>query len=230
MSAARANSHVLDVRIEKENVRTQVVRAIRNAIISGEFLAGSRLVESDLCAALEVSRPSLREALRHLESEHLVHFIPNRGCFVAELGWDDALQIYETRLVIEPEIASRAADRISDKAIMALDQAITDFAIAVEAKDKVGEVSATTDFYQVITGSAGNVIMAGILDGLNARISVLRTRSMSQPERSRQSLIELSAITTAIRARDSLAAREAARSHVENACEAARHAMHRAEA
>ena len=176
-----------------------------------------------------MSRPSLREALRHLESEHLVRFIPNRGCFVAELGWDDALQIYETRLVIEPEIASRAADRISDKAIVALDQAISDFAIAVEAKDKVGEVSATTGFYQVIMGSAGNAIMAGILDGLNARISVLRARSMSQPERSRRSLSELSEIAKAIKARDASAARAAARSHVENACEAARHAMRKAD-
>ncbi|WP_430038048.1 GntR family transcriptional regulator [Neorhizobium sp. BT27B] len=79
MSAARANPNVLEVRIEKENIRSQVVRAIRRAIISGEFLPGPRLVESDLCAALEVSRPSLREALRHLESEHLVTSYPTEA-------------------------------------------------------------------------------------------------------------------------------------------------------
>lgn len=225
MGAVRANVKAVEIKIEKDGIRAQVVRALRQAIIAGEFLPGQRLVEADLCEALEISRPSLREALRHLESERLVQFIPNRGCFVAELAWEDAEQIYQTRLLLEPEVASLASSRADEEGIQALGEALRQFHEAMSRSDKLLEVLASTRFYQVIADIAGNVVIKDILDGLNARISVLRARSMSHPDRSKHSFREMTAIYEAVASHDAMAARDAARVHIENACAAAKAAM-----
>ena len=71
----------LDLRITPRTVQQQTIEKLRLAIIAGVFPPGSRLVESQLCAQLGVSRPSLREALRSLQAERLIEIIPNRGPF-----------------------------------------------------------------------------------------------------------------------------------------------------
>ena len=60
-------------------IRSQVVEMLRAAITGGQFTPGQRLVEKDLCDSMGVSRPSVREALRQVESEGLIVTIPNRG-------------------------------------------------------------------------------------------------------------------------------------------------------
>ncbi|MFB9950701.1 GntR family transcriptional regulator [Rhizobium puerariae] len=225
MAAVRANVKAVEIKIEKDGIRAQVVRVLRQAIIAGDFLPGQRLVEADLCAALEISRPSLREALRHLESERLVQFIPNRGCFVAKLAWEDAEQIYQTRILLEPEVAALASDHADKESIQALGEALNQFHQGMSSSDKLLEVSASTHFYQIIADMAGNAVIKDILEGLNARINVLRARSMSHPARSKHSFQELTAIHDAIARHDAAAARAAARVHIENACAAAKAAM-----
>ena len=66
-------------------VRKKVAEMLRNAIVSGQLPGGRRLIERDLCEALGVSRPSVREALRELEMEGFVESIPNRGPVVTEI-------------------------------------------------------------------------------------------------------------------------------------------------
>lgn len=225
MLQERASLKGVDLRIEKDGVRAQVVRVLRQAIIAGEFLPGQRLVEIDLCEALQISRPSLREALRHLESERLVTFVPNRGCFVAAMEWADAEHIYETRLLLEPEMVARAAERIQDVQLSELTVGLEQFRLAVAQNSKLDQVSASDHFYQAIFSAAGNTIIEEILKGLNARISVLRARSMSRSGRAPHSLAELEAIRAALIARNPEEARLAARRHIENACASARAAM-----
>ncbi|ERK16286.1 Transcriptional regulator, GntR family [Pantoea sp. AS-PWVM4] len=215
----------LNIMIDKDSIRMQVARALRQAIISGELLPGQKLIEAELCEALEISRPSLREALRTLESERLVHFIPNRGSFVAELAWKDAEEIYATRMILEPEIAAQACKCKDEGLREQFSVALNQFASAVKSSDKLGQVLTTTQFYMALAEMAENRIVKDILDGLNARISVLRARSMSNPERSNHSLDEMLAIHQAVIAGNESEARSAAAIHIRNACEAARIAM-----
>ena len=66
-------------------LRREIESRLRAAITQGRFHSGERLIERELCEMLGVSRPSLREALRHLEAEELVTLRPNRGPAVAEI-------------------------------------------------------------------------------------------------------------------------------------------------
>ena len=59
-------------RPQKKTVIYDCVERLRNAIIVGELQPGQKLIEANLCQAMVVSRPSLREALRVLEAEGLI--------------------------------------------------------------------------------------------------------------------------------------------------------------
>ncbi len=69
----------MDLRISPRTVQQETVDKLRLAILSGMFQPGNRLVESQLCIQLGISRPSLREALRSLAAERLIEIVPNRG-------------------------------------------------------------------------------------------------------------------------------------------------------
>lgn len=198
-------------------VRQQVLESVRTAIVSGRFRPGQRLVEKELCTLLGVSRPSVREALRQLESEGLVSSIPNRGPVVAVLDRDHAAGIYEVRASLEGLAARLFADRASADQLAVLNATYDDLAKAVSADDVDQAVAVKDRFYEVILEGAGNPMIPGILGQMNARITFLRRVSLSSPKRLPAMLREIKAIVTAIRRRDGAAAERAAVAHVNNA-------------
>src|SRR5678816_3261076 len=70
------------------------VSRLRNSIMQGELRPGQKLIEADVCRQLQISRASLREVLRILETERLIEMIPNRGPSVAKLGWEEIAVSY----------------------------------------------------------------------------------------------------------------------------------------
>ncbi len=87
-----------------QTVRDRITAVLRDDILMGQFVPGQRLSEAELCAHLDTSRPSVREALRQLEAERLIEIQPYRGPSVARLDWADAAQIYDVRALMEPEV------------------------------------------------------------------------------------------------------------------------------
>src|SRR5579885_3504051 len=95
-------------------VREQVGARLRQAIVTGHFQPGARLIERELCTLLGVSRTSLREALRQLESDGLVVNIPHKGLVVATMTREEAEEIYQVRAAMEGLAGRLAALRATD--------------------------------------------------------------------------------------------------------------------
>lgn len=203
-------------------VRSQTVSNLRNAILTGRIGPGERLVEAELCRLLGVSRPSVREALRQLEAERLVVITPFKGPAVARIDWPEAQQIYEVRAVLEGQAAYLFAARASKEEMAAMEGALKRFEAAVREDNAAGRLLHTDEFYNVMLGGCGNMVIADLLTGLQARISFLRARSMSQQGRSNESARELRRILTAIAAGDADKARTACIEHVRRAATAAK--------
>ncbi|MCX5375393.1 GntR family transcriptional regulator [Streptomyces sp. NBC_00091] len=91
-----------------------VCTAIRDDIVSGFFGPGGRLTEEVLARRYGVSRVPVREALRTLESEGFVTTRRHAGACVAEPTEQEAADLLELRMLLEPLAASRAARRRSD--------------------------------------------------------------------------------------------------------------------
>lgn len=214
----------VDLRVSPSTVQKQAVEKLREAILTGVFKPGDRLVESELCARLGISRPSVREALRALEAERLVANIPMQGNLVPVVPWEEAEQIYHVRLLLEGEAATLAARNASADHIEEMRAALHAFADAVREEHRENLLKTTGRFYDGLLSACGNVIIADLLRGLVARISFLRDRSMSRPGRAQHSLKEMQAMLEAIEAGDTKAARHAAQTHVRCASAAARKA------
>jgi DNA-binding GntR family transcriptional regulator len=79
----------------------EVADALRDAIMTGRFEPGQRLIEHELATQLAVSRGPVREALSRLSQEGLVVVDRHRGASVVTLSGDEADQIYSLRTVLE---------------------------------------------------------------------------------------------------------------------------------
>lgn len=179
-------------------LRQKVVDALRQEITDGRFPQGSRLVERELCELTGVSRTLIREALRQLETEGLVTVIPNRGPVVREIDMEEARQIYEVRASLE----GLACALFAGKATPADHQTLRDMKGTIGAMagqgDLRGVLREKNRLYDLVTNSCGNQVLAGILQPLLARISILRSMSIAQPGRLAPMRDEVDAIIDAI--------------------------------
>jgi DNA-binding GntR family transcriptional regulator len=202
-------------------VRAMVAQKLREAIMSGSLKPGQRLVERELCEMMGVSRPSIREALRHLEADGLVNTVPHRGPVVSTISLEEARQLYDARAVLEG-FAGRECARLRDPdVVQRIGEALTRLKAAAARQDLVGCLEAKTDFYGALIGGCRNGFVQKMLKPLHDRISLLRITSMSQPKRINKSLREVTAIWRAIQNGDEELAERCCSDHVKAAAVAA---------
>ncbi len=206
-------------------VRHQVASALRASLEDGKFAPGERLIERDLCVQLDVSRPSLREALRELESEGLVTSIANRGVFVSVLSIRDAREIYEIREQLEGLIAARFAEYASSTQLARF-EAAADRLLEAYARPE-GLTEARRDFHTALWDGADHNLATSMLRGIQLRANQLRRMTLSDPDRMQESVLETKELLAAIRARNPDAAAEVAKRHVRRAATTALRLMER---
>jgi DNA-binding GntR family transcriptional regulator len=93
---------------------------IREAIFSGVYPPGARLVQGEIAERFGTSVTPVREAMRDLANDGLIEVHPQRAATVRDVDLDEAVEINEMRLVLEPLAARRAAERITDAELAAL--------------------------------------------------------------------------------------------------------------
>ena len=218
---SQANGESMRIESVAAPVRQQVAQTLRNAIMLGRFLPGQRLVEKDLCELMNVSRPSVREALRELESEGLVENIPNKGPRVASISTEDITNIYQIRGVLEALGAKLFALNATDAQIATLEKAVENVATAYRGKSSEENLSAKGRFYDLLLEGAGNSLLTSTHRSITARVNVLRRLSLSSQSRLPESLKEIRIIMKAIKRRDATAAFDASIAHIEFAATAA---------
>ena len=102
------------------SLRDQVFARLEEDILSGRYLPGDALTECGIASTLGVSRTPVREAIRQLDQEGLVDFLPNRGAIVKGLSDEDIRDIGEIRTKIEGIAARRAAKTITESQLLEL--------------------------------------------------------------------------------------------------------------
>lgn len=151
-------------------LRDVVFNTLRQAILTGDFLPGERLMEITLAKRLGVSRTPVREAIRKLELEGLVVMIPRKGAAVARITVSDLKDVLEVRCHLEEFAASIACDRITEEEKAQLTVALKAFEQAIEDKDLRLIAQRDVEFHDVIFRATKNKRLLQIINNLREQI------------------------------------------------------------
>lgn len=200
-------------------LREQITDALRRAILEFRLAPEQRLVERELMEVSGVSRATIREVLRSLEGEGLVRIVPQRGAVVDVPGPAEAAELYEVRATLEGLAARRFVAHASPADHAALATAHQAFAdVARDRPDEILDLlRAKDDFYAALLDGAGSSAIRTLLGQLQARVRLLRARSLSRPGRPAESAAELGALVAALAAGDTAAAVAVCERHIDNA-------------
>lgn len=206
------------VRVEAAPLRQKVTAELRRAIELGTLAAGERLVEKDLCAKLNVSRPLLREALRDLEVNGVIKNLSARGMIVAHLTRDEMINIYRVRCAIELMLAEQFVKCSTEEEIAELRAAVKEIRAATSSY--AATLDAHRSFYEVWCRGAKNQFSFELLRNIQLRLAVVRNKTLT-PEFLRKNAAGREEIVKCMARKDVDASRAAVRSHVNYAANAA---------
>lgn len=195
-----------------------VLGVLRRAILNGELESGSRLVQAELAAMLDVSTTPVREALRDLATEGLVQFDPHRGAIVAELSADDVHDIYEIRMVLEPLAMRQAVPNLSDALIAQLRKLHETMLAEPHSADWVDR---NRVFHMAVYETAASPRLAAIIRNLqDASVMYIGAFLQHKPELRDEANHDHAAILEALENRDAEAAVKALEGHLRTSIDA----------
>jgi len=215
--------------IKKTRIHEEVVNQIYQMIRDGRFKAGDQLPsERELAETFKISRTSVREALRALETQGLIISRTGMGNFIADLPIESLVaplarllveeksalaDIFELRKLIEPQIASLAAERATAREIDRMKRLLDKQKEQVDAG--ATGVDADTEFHFAIGRATQNHAIEKLVSGLLDVLSHSREESLQTSARRQASIDSHRAIVAAIEKHDQAQAREAMRYHIE---------------
>ena len=130
--------------------------ALHEAIVTGALAPGERLRIETLASGLGMSHLPIREAIRQLESRGLVEHVPHRGGRVTEISLVDLQQLYDARLLIEPDVVRRAAQKFSKEDETVAKKALDRHVAAHESGDLNEIWTAHSDFHFALYTPCGS--------------------------------------------------------------------------
>ena len=145
------------VGLTKTNLREQALASLRTAITSGQLPPETPMVETELSEQLQISRGTLREAMRQLQQEGLLVSAARGRLYVRRLGPKEIEDIFAVRSALESLAASTLAGR-EDRptAVQRLRERLDLMAQAVADEDLERRIESDLDFHRVLCELTGN--------------------------------------------------------------------------
>lgn len=215
--------------IKKTRIHEDVFNQIHQLIKDGRLRARDQLPsERELAETFKVSRTSVREALRALETQGLIVSRTGTGNFVADLPVESLIgplarllidekkalaDVFEMRKLIEPHIAALAAERASRNDIAQLKRIV---AKQIKAVSSGGTgVEADAELHLSISRATRNQALQKLVSGLMEMLSRSREESLQTDKRRESSIVTHRRIVDAIEKHDRSKARSEMLRHIE---------------
>ena len=195
---------------------------LREAIVTGRIQPSERLIEVEVARELGVGRSAVRTALARLEHEGLVEHERHRGARVRLVGAQEAVEILETRAVLEGLAARHAAVNATAEDVRHLTAVLDEMRRRLDAGDLLGASDQNAVLHGRILEISRHTTAARLIATLKSQLVRFQYRTIMLPGRSEHSFGEHRAIIGAIAAGDSDAAEQAMRVHLSHVAEALR--------
>lgn len=217
--------------VARSTVSADTVDQIAAMIRAGDYATGDRLPgERVLAKQLQVSRTSVREALRTLTTMGLLETRQGLGTYVKDPS-QEFLQaslpppiltnqatlekVFEIRQIIEVEAAALAARRVDDRQLAVMKRWLQAVETHIARDEMEDMVTADIEFHRQIIVATGNDLLVGLLDSISDLLRDMRWDTSKIPELLAEIITGHRAIFKAIEARDSVAARLAMQAHLD---------------
>lgn len=193
---------VVASRHDRPSLVSEIACGIGSEIIEGLLLPNADLNSVELARRFSMSRTPIREALMLLEKEGLVDIAPRRRPRVATYDLDEVREMYETRALLQEQLAIDVVRRAREEELQHLSRVLESMRGAADASDVGGYLWANIDFHSTITEIGRNQTIKRIVHSLLLRTLRLRRLSLSQPRRITESLEDHRRIAAALQGRD----------------------------
>lgn len=192
-----------------DQVHMRITELIHNRTLAG----GHFIIEQRLAEQLGVSRTPLREALQRLEGEGMVKKSSGRSYMVRRVEFQEYLQCFKVRLLLEPEAAASSADRAPQAGVEAVRAEI---AALRKLPNEHTEAHWRSDdnLHRMIGANCGNVALFEMIETLRVTTRLYEIQDVRQLVD--KDLDQHTAIIEAIAARDGAAARRAMAAHLKS--------------
>ncbi len=214
--------------IKSTRIYEEIVRQVKQLIAEGKLKSCDRLPpERDLAEKFMVSRTSVREALRALQSRGLIDIRAGEGAFIRAISVDALIEplalvilphrevvgeLFEARRLLEPAIAALAARRATRDELAEMERILEEQSKEV-TQGRTG-VAQDTALHSAIANSAHNRAITRIVSALMDLLTQSREESLLTPGRPTRSHDDHLRILDAIKRRDEMAAHRAMLDHL----------------
>lgn len=216
--------------VQRARLSEQIAVQLCQMIGQGKLRPGDRLPpERELADQLQVSRTSLREALRALELTGVVTTRPGGGSYVRQFADDGLLSplllllhvhgdlvgdLLEVRLIFEPETAARAAVRATSDDLAELERIITAQGELLDADPDDSWLQLDRQFHIAVARASRNEVSVRMTRFVMDMLPDAARHFVASPERLRQALVRHREIDHAIQSGDPHQARVAMLQHL----------------
>jgi GntR family transcriptional regulator, transcriptional repressor for pyruvate dehydrogenase complex len=225
--------------IKKTRIAEEVADRIRVLMLDGTFPPGQPLPsERHLAERFGVSRGSIRDALRTLETIGLLETRHGQGTFPHELSVDRLVaplasvmayrsdlqdELLDVRRMFEPAVARVAAERATDDDLAELQRLLD----VQRQKVKAGQsaIAEDTAFHAILARSTRNRVIMSIMATLNDLLVDSRTQSLRQKGRPSRSIDGHEAVVAALRRKDPEGASQAMYNHIDQIADIQMHSQ-----
>ena len=203
-----------------------IAEELKQAILAGKLTPGERLSEPQLTTSLKVSPVPLREALRRLEAEGYVTFLPNEDVIVSKPTLEEVQDYYSIASVLEGLAARLAVERARPEEVARLRELHQLLREAYKEKDPERYFEANSRFHRFIAELAGNERLYRLIDQMRQEIRKTRILALHVPQRLDYSMREHDQIMDAFLKKNPELAEATVTKHLQSHMEALKKALH----
>jgi GntR family transcriptional repressor for pyruvate dehydrogenase complex len=220
--------------IDRAGITELVVERIKELLARGELRAGSRLPpERELAEMLNISRPSLRTALKALSVMGIIRAKPGAGTYIAEslpevftepmhfmtlINNTSVEELFEARRIIEAGLAELAAERASADDVQLLNKEIGGMRETID--DPENFLKHDVRFHQVMAHAANNKLMSGVMDTIAQLLFHIRRQTIAHASDLEEAIEWHQKIVDAIRKHEPRRAKDMLSGHLRSAQDA----------
>lgn len=216
--------------IKKTRVYEEIVTKVKDMIEKGRLKSGDQLPgERELAEVFHVSRSSVREALRSLESQGFLESRRGDGTYIARQSVeslvsplasviftekDEQMELFEMRRLFEPQLAYLAAERATPEEIVMMEQALALQEAEIAKGDSGTDVDKT--FHYIMAKATKNRVLLRITDHIMDLLAESRDQYLQVGGRPAKSIARHRQVLQAIKARNRELAASVMREHLED--------------